>query len=126
MNQECDAHDHTHHVILTLKDGLLNVLAKPEGIRLTLVDYDVEGEMAASDCEDPDPATCTLREWSESELVNAEHDAHPLEQVRSATGEWFCRWKCPDCGLVVRWSYGDLAEAGTPCCTDCDLEMEMI
>ena len=125
MNQESDGNDPARHVILTIKNGMFDVLAKPEGIRLTLVDYDVQGEMAGSNSEDPDAVTCSVREWSESEEVDSEHDAQPLEQVRSATGEWSCRWKCPDCGFTVNWSYGNLAEAGTPCCPDCDIEMEM-
>ena len=85
----------------------------------------VEGEVIGTDCDDGDRATCCLREWSESEEINAEHGAERIEQVRSAAGDWSCRWKCPDCGFVVHWSYGDLAEAGNPCCSDCDIEMEM-
>jgi len=125
MTPEPNGNDHTRHVIVTIKNGVLDVLAKPVGIRLTLVDYDVEGHVLGTDCGDGDPATCCVREWSESEGIDAEHDAEPIEQVRSAAGEWSCRWQCPDCGFVVHWSYGDLAEAGNPCCPDCDIEMEM-
>jgi hypothetical protein len=34
-------------------------------------------------------------------------------------------WKCPDCGFSTTCSYEDLAEAGAPICTDCDIEMEL-
>lgn len=35
-------------------------------------------------------------------------------------------WKCPECENTTTWSYEDLAERGTPLCTACDTEMELL
>ena len=73
MTREHTGNKDVPHVILTLKDGILAVLTKPEGIRLTLMDYDVEGEMAGPDCEDPQGAACCLREWSSVQAGLSRH-----------------------------------------------------
>jgi len=41
-------------------------------------------------------------------------------------GSYSRRWACPDCHRVVTWSYDDMAEAGSPYCADCDVEMLMV
>jgi len=43
-----------------------------------------------------------------------------------AEGSYSRRWACPDCHRVVTWSYDDMAEAGSPYCADCDVEMLMV
>ncbi|MFC1782699.1 hypothetical protein ACFL02_03820 [Planctomycetota bacterium] len=49
-----------------------------------------------------------------------------LQALRSNKHQHTKKWKCPDCGQVVDCSYEDLAEAGAPYCSDCDVEMEML
>ena len=49
-----------------------------------------------------------------------------LQALRNTKHQYTQKWKCPDCGHVVDCSYEDLAEAGTPYCSDCDVEMEML
>ena len=49
-----------------------------------------------------------------------------LQALRSAKHQYTQEWKCPDCGHVVECSYEDLAEAGAPYCSECDVEMEML
>ena len=49
-----------------------------------------------------------------------------LQALRRTKQQPTKKWKCPDCGQVVDCSYEDLAEAGTPYCSDCDVEMEML
>ncbi len=43
-----------------------------------------------------------------------------------AEGSYSRQWRCPDCHCVVICSYDDLAEAGSPYCTECDAEMLMV
>ena len=49
-----------------------------------------------------------------------------LQALRSIKHQPTKKWKCPDCGHIVDCSYEDLAEAGTPYCADCDVEMERL
>ena len=35
-------------------------------------------------------------------------------------------FKCPDCGETSPWTMGRVPENGSPMCTDCDQEMELI
>ena len=49
-----------------------------------------------------------------------------LQALRRTKHQPKKKWKCPDCGQVVDCSYEDLAEAGTPYCSDCDVEMERL
>ena len=35
-------------------------------------------------------------------------------------------WKCGECGWTTRLSYVDLAEIGTPLCSECDIEMTLL
>jgi len=41
-------------------------------------------------------------------------------------GSYLRQWRCPDCQRFANCSYDDLAEAGAPYCSDCDVEMQMI
>ncbi|MFC1783812.1 hypothetical protein ACFL02_09555 [Planctomycetota bacterium] len=49
-----------------------------------------------------------------------------LQALRNTNHQYTQEWKCPDCGQVVECSYEDLAEVGTPYCSDCDVEMEIV
>ncbi len=116
-------------VIVTVSGGVADVLLKPRGVAVTLYDYDVEGsdENAPGISKDPDGADCCISEWTASEPVIAKHDWPIVERARLASIPSHSRkWKCPTCGREVESSYEELAEVGSPYCTDCDCEMQMI
>ena len=49
-----------------------------------------------------------------------------LKAARRARQPGYRRsWRCPACGRFIDCSYEDLAEAGIPICTDCDVGMEL-
>lgn len=35
-------------------------------------------------------------------------------------------WECPECGMITRWSYDDLAERGRPVCMNDDVDMDLV
>jgi hypothetical protein len=113
-------------VIVTVSGGVADVLFKPQGVAVTLCDYDIEGCSADEPgiATDPDGQLCCMREWGPSEkIVGCE--SWPV--VKTALEGSYCRtWKCPDCGQTIEHSYEALAEAGTPICTDCDTEMDLL
>ena len=114
------------HVIVTVSGGVADLLYKPPGIAVTLFDYDVDGvdERDPNISKDPDGHKCCVREWDPSSEV-AGCEKWPV--IRKASQGVYCRtWKCPDCGRTIDCSYDDLAQTGSPVCTDCDVEMEMI
>ena len=113
-------------VIVTVSGGVADLLYKSKGAAMALYDYDVEGagEDDPSFSKDPDGRACCIREWPPSEeIVGSEH--WPI--VRKALeGVYSRHWKCPDCGRRIGWSYEELAETGSPICSGCDTEMEML
>ena len=63
------------------------------------------------------------------ELQLLEQQAKALrEELGAQPDEAGCsrRWKCPDCAHEIEWTYEEMAEAGNPICTDCDIEMELL
>ncbi len=64
----------------------------------------------------------------ELQLLNQQAKTLREELGYSQPGEVsYCRtWKCPDCGRTIEHSYEALAEVGTPICTDCDAEMDLL
>jgi len=56
------------------------------------------------------------------------HEDWPI--IQQAKQDITCRcsrqWKCPACSRLIDVSYEELAQAGMPMCTDCDLEMELL
>ena len=40
--------------------------------------------------------------------------------------ETACTWECSECRRIVRWTYLDLAESGSPVCETCDTDMELL
>ena len=113
-------------VIMTVSGGVGDVLFKSAGVALALYDYDVEGsdEGEPGVSRDPDGQLCCLREWDPSdEIVGSEN--WPI--IKKARNGSYCRtWKCPDCSQTIEHSYEALAEVGTPICSHCDTEMEML
>jgi hypothetical protein len=112
-------------VIVTINEGLADVLLKSPGVAVTLYDYDVEGmDKNAPDLgRDPDGQLCTIRQWDPAEEVAGPQNWPDTKQAHLAS---YCRtWKCPDCGRRVEHSYEALAQVGSPICTRCDTEMEL-
>jgi hypothetical protein len=113
-------------VIVTISGGVGDVLFKSAGVALALYDYDVEGSDANEPgvSRDPDGQLCCMREWDPSEEIVGSENWPIIKKAREAS---YCRtWKCPDCGETIEHSYEALAEVGTPICSNCDTEMEML
>jgi hypothetical protein len=112
-------------VILTVRGGVAHMLFKPEGVAVAIYDYDWEAA-AESDprlSRDPGGNHCLYQEWPASKMVQ-EETRWPLIK-KAKEGTYSRSWKCPRCGQLAQCSYEDLAVAGTPMCTDCDIEMEL-
>ena len=112
-------------VIIAVSGGVTDLVLKPAGIAVTLFDYDVDA--VEKTFEDPDGKRCIVGHWdTRSKVISNEH--WPI--IKQAKTDITCRctkqWKCPSCGRTVEHSYEALAEVGTPICTDCDIEMEIL
>ena len=35
-------------------------------------------------------------------------------------------WKCPECSKYAAWNWDQAQEAGTPMCSECDIDMELM
>jgi len=122
----CEKHKpSSRQVIITVGGGCGDVLFKPAGVAVTLFDYDVDG--VEKTAKDPDGARCTVAHWdTRRKVVSCEHWPIIQQASRDITCHCTRQWKCPSCGRLIDVSYEDLAQAGTPMCTNCDLEMEML
>ena len=112
--------------IVTISGGVGDVLFKSPGTALALYDYDVDGadENEPGVSRDPDGQLCTIREWDRAEEVTGPEHWPIIKKAHHAS---YCRtWKCPECGRTIEHSYEALAEVGTPICSDCDIEMELL
>jgi hypothetical protein len=113
-------------VIVTVSGGVADLIFKSRCVAVDLYDYDVEGsgDKDPGISKDPDGQTCCIRQWGPSEeIAGSEH--WPI--IRKALKGGYCRtWKCRRCGKMADCSYEELAEAGSPICPDCDIEMEML
>ena len=112
-------------VIISVNGGVPDTVFKPAGVSVTIYDYDVEGAECCS--RDPDGRACSIGEWPWFERVT-ENRHWPIVRraLCRAKYPYSRKWKCPDCGKVVDCSYEDLAQAGSPHCVDCDIEMRMV
>jgi hypothetical protein len=111
-------------VIIMVSGGVADLIFKPSGVAVTLFDYDTDGVGAS---KDPDGTRCIIGHWNTGcKVVSNEH--WPI--IQQARTDITCRcirqWKCPSCSRLIDWSYQELAEAGSPICRDCDLEMEIL
>ena len=112
-------------VVLTIKGGVAEVLLKPRGVALTILDYDVEGEEGLE--VDPDGRPCRIAEWAAGRgIVKQAHWPVVRSAPRDVPSPETHTWRCPSCAATVEHSYDDLADVGTPICDDCDVEMEMV
>ena len=120
--------DAVPRVIIFVSGGVADVLFKPAGVAVSIFDYDTDG---ADDgdrlSKDPDGQSCCISAWPPSALV-AGHKHWPLikKARRSIEATSSRSWKCPDCQRAVRCSYEALADAGSPYCPDCGVEMALI
>ena len=114
-------------VIVTVSGGVADVLFKPKGVEICIIDYDVDDEDADHLERDPDGQACCIQRHPADEKV-VSHEDWPI--VRSAArrinGHAKRRWQCPECRRIVHSTDESLAEAGTPFCSDCDVDMQMI
>jgi hypothetical protein len=60
--------------------------------------------------------------------LNAEEVDQLCERINlGVQGSYSCQWRCPECHQTITCSYDDLAEVGSPYCSDCDdTEMLMV
>ena len=115
-------------VIITVSGGVADVLCKPRGIALTILDYDLDGsdERDPRVTRDPDGQLCSMGEWPAKELVIGNKHWPMVRQARRDVAALASRrWICPNCKRVVRRNYDELAEAGSPYCPDCETEMNL-
>ena len=112
-------------VIVTVSGGVADILYKPPGLAVFILDYDVEGSAEGDPniAKDADGRLCCLSEFPPSEEIVG--DLHWPIIKKALKGVYSRTWKCSDCGHQTDYSYEDLAQAGTPMCTDCDTEMEL-
>lgn len=113
-------------VIVTISGGVGDVLFKSPGVAVALYDYDVDGadENEPGVSRDPDGQLCCIREFDPSEEMVGSENWPVIKKAREAS---YCRtWKCPDCGRTIEHSYEALAEVGSPICSECDTEMELL
>ena len=116
-------------VILSVCGGVADVIFKPRGIGVTILDYDVEGADSPDPLlsQDPDGRDCCIQEWPpDKQVAGNRHWPLVKQSLRSARQLFRRQWQCPGCGRKANCSYEDLAIAGTPYCADCDQEMEMV
>ena len=116
-------------IIISVSGGVADVLFKPRGLAVTIVDYDVEGsdESEAGVVRDPEGTLCSMGEWPATKLVIANKHWPLIRQARRSLDSSSSRlWKCPECKRTVRCSYEQLAEAGSPYCPDCESEMNLV
>ncbi len=103
------------NVVIAVRGGVADLVAKPEGVWVTILDYDTDGVNPGRLSMYLEGAPCVTSQWGGSQVVGAnESPPSPRKQ------------KCPSCGHVIESSHDDLAEAGEPHGADCDRKMEMI
>ena len=120
--------DDVPRVIITVSGGVADVLYKPKGIAISVIDYDVEGSGEDDKLsKDPDGQQCCISQWPASELVAGNKHWPLVKNARRSVATASSRkWKCPDCRRIISCSYETLAEAGSPYCPDCEAEMELV
>lgn len=59
-------------------------------------------------------------------LQRASHDVDAVLQAVMTEKQSHRLWQCSQCHQSFEVSYDDLATVGTPLCSDCDCEMEML
>jgi len=125
METDCEKRDSFSKVILSVSGGVADVIFKPIGVAVSIFDYDTDGVEESS--EDPDGERCVISNWGSREKVIC--NAHrPI--IRQAKHDISChctkQWKCPSCGHIIKCSYEQIVQIGTPHCPRCEIEMTMV
>ena len=111
-------------VIISVSGGVAELLLKPVGIAVMLVDYDVDGVEEVS--VDPDGARCIINHCHlTSRIVSNDHWPVVKQSLRDITNCCSRRWQCPSCNKTIDCSYEQIVEIGTPHCPHCEIEMIM-
>ncbi len=116
-------------VIVTVSGGVADILYKPVGVEVQIIDYDVDGEDAERLDRDPDGHACCVQRHAADEKIVSHEDWPMVKSAArriSGNGHAKRRWQCPECRHIVHCPDESLAEAGTPLCPDCELDMQMI
>jgi hypothetical protein len=112
-------------VIISVSGGCADVLFKPLGFSLTLIDYDVDGVEKTN--TDSDGERCIISHWdTRRKVISNQHWPIIQQAMRDINCRCSRQWKCPSCSRTVGLNYEELADIGIPFCPDCDLEMEML
>jgi hypothetical protein len=115
-------------VIVSVSGGVADVVFKPRGVAVTIVDYDVDGaeEEAGRITRDPDGQLCVMGQWPATDLVlGNRHWPQVRQSPRDVCTVHSRQWACPECKKTVSCTYEQLAAAGAPYCPNCDLEMTL-
>jgi hypothetical protein len=120
-------------VIISVSGGVADVIFKPRGVEVCILDYAVDYADHDPDHpdhhpdRDPDGQACFIQQLAADDKVIS-HEDWPMVQdaARRINGHAKRRWQCPQCRRTVHSSDQSLAEAGTPYCPDCDLDMQMM
>jgi len=114
-------------VIVTVSGGVADILFKPVGVEVHIIDYDVDGKDADRLDRDPDGRLCCIARWDAGKPVTGcthwPMVRSAARQIRRQSGS---RWRCPICQKTATCRQEDLAEAGTPHCADCDRAMQIV
>ena len=111
-------------VIITVSGGVADLILKPRGIAVSILDYDVEGVDEERISKDADGEECCVSRWGPMDELVAKDD-WPIVQM-ALKARYTRAWNCPDCGRVIHISYEELAQVGSPICTDCDRHMQLL
>ena len=74
LNLGMDESASSPRVVLAVRGGVAEVLAKPQGVAVSLYDYDVEGDEDGVS-RDSDGEACRIFNWDEDEEVKGGQDA---------------------------------------------------
>jgi hypothetical protein len=113
-------------VIVTVSGGVAEVVQKPLGVTVVIVDYDIGGanESDPGIFRDSEGDLSFISRWRFRDELNPNRRG-PI--VREGLGGGYCRpWKCPECGRTIKVTYEELAVVGSPICSDCDQPMDML
>ena len=117
--------DKDPRIIQYVNGGVADVMFKPTGVTVTILDYDVDGTDKPQ--KDPDGENCMINNWpSEQQVVGNKHWPIIRETRHDAACRCVRKWQCPSCAGVREHSYEVIVEVGRPYCRDCEIEMAMI
>ena len=123
-NKEQGTDNSCLEVIISVSGGVADLVFKPRGIAVSILDYDVQGVDEGRIFKDADGEECIVSRWGPTHEIVAK-DHWPIVQT-AMKAQYVRAWNCPDCGKVIHMSYEELAQVGSPICTDCDRHMQLL